>query len=182
MRHIICIGGVPGTGKTTLVRSILKSTGTWQEVRPTRLLHAKFHSSFNTYILGKYQEDETFAGTDKLSMAVQPEVVPWIRSHTDHIIFEGDRLFTMSLLNALLTLPDTNVHIIVLEASKTCLEKRYTQRGSNQSEKFLKGRHTKIQKICNDPVIQQYLQVFKSDDETWLDHLTHHITQYIKES
>lgn len=181
MRHIICVGGVPGSGKTTLVRSILKNTGTWQEVHPTRLLHAKFHPRFNTYVLGKYQEDEIFAGTDKLSMAVQPEVLPWIQSHRDHVIFEGDRLFTPSLLNTLLTLPDTNVHIIVLEASKTCLEKRYTQRGSNQSEKFLKGRHTKIQKIRNDPTLQQYIQVVNSDEESSLDHLVLQITQYIKE-
>jgi len=177
MRHIICIGGVPGTGKTTLVRSLLQTTGTWQTVHPTRLLHAMFHIKHNTYVLGKYSADDIFAGTDRLSMAVQPDVLPWVTGHTSHVIFEGDRLFTSSLLHRLAILPDTRVHIIVLDAPTSCLEKRYAQRGSNQSEKFLKGRRTKIQNILRDTSLQKYTKVINSDQ--CLDQLVNDIIQLV---
>lgn len=177
MRHIVCIGGVPGTGKTTLVRSILQTTGTWQTVRPTRLLHAMFHVEYETYVLGKYSDDDIFAGTDRLSMAVQPDVLPWVAGHTSHVIFEGDRLFTLSLLHSLASLPNTHIHIIVLDAPKSCLQNRYLQRGSNQSEKFLKGRHTKIHNILNDTSLQKYTRVINSDE--CLDHLVHDIIHLV---
>ena len=32
----------------------------------------------NIYILGKYEEGEVFAGTDRMSMAVQPEAIKFL--------------------------------------------------------------------------------------------------------
>ena len=170
MRTITCIGGVPGTGKTTLVRSYIHNTqkdAAWKPVRPTRLLRAMYNDALDTYVLGVYHDDEVFAGTDKLSMAVQPEVLPWIRSHTSHVIFEGYRLFTSSMLTSMTTLPDTNVRILVLDAPQECLDERYTQRGSTQSTTFIRGRRTKIQNIM-DNISLPVKVVDSSGDLSWL--------------
>lgn len=148
-RRVTCIGGVPGSGKTTLVRALLQSVDGWQIVRPTRLLRALYHPERDTYVLGVYDDGVVFAGTDRLSMAVQPEVLPWIQSHTSNVVFEGDRLFTPSLIQALRQIPETVVDIVVLQASQKCLDERYQSRQSQQSDRFLKSRHTKIQRMID---------------------------------
>ena len=71
MRKIVAVGGQPGTGKTTLFRKYMESKS-WKTVEPAKLVSAMYNEELDLYILGKYQEGETFAGTDRLSMAVQP--------------------------------------------------------------------------------------------------------------
>ena len=91
-RKLIAIGGSPGTGKTTLMRKFMEGK-TWIECQPAKLVTAMYNEELDLYILGKYAEGETFAGTDRLSMAVQPEVQAWIQTHNCNVLFEGDRIF-----------------------------------------------------------------------------------------
>jgi hypothetical protein len=88
-RKIIAVGGVPGSGKTTLFRKYMEDKS-WTECAPAKLVVASYNTDRDLYVLGKYDEGETFAGTDRLSMAVQPPLQEWIASHNCNILFEGD--------------------------------------------------------------------------------------------
>ena len=111
IRKLIAVGGQPGTGKTTLFRKFMEGK-TWIEVEPAKLVSAMYNVEMDLYILGKYQEGETFAGTDRLSMAVQPELQKWIQTHNCNILFEGDRVFNQSFLEFAMGLPNTDLQVI----------------------------------------------------------------------
>jgi broad-specificity NMP kinase len=155
-RRIIAIGGVPGTGKTCLVRKLMEPEDQWGCCELAKLLVAEYNKTLNLYVLGKYEKGEVFAGTDRLSMAVQPEAQKWVESSCSNILFEGDRLFNGSFLSFLLTLPNTELLVIYLKASEFELRKRYQQRGSDQSLQFLKGRETKYAKIRQDMRLRKF--------------------------
>jgi broad-specificity NMP kinase len=78
MRKVIAVGGQPGTGKTTLFRKFIDNYE-WRTSEPKKLLNALYCEEIDTYILGKYEDGETFAGTDRLSMAVQPVAQEFVR-------------------------------------------------------------------------------------------------------
>lgn len=165
MRKIVAVGGVPGTGKTTLFRKFMEDRE-WEEVKLNDLVYAM--KSGDLIVLGKYEEGETFAGTDKLSMAVQPKVQEWLEA-TPHckILFEGDRIFNQSFLEFCLNLPDTDLDLVYLKADQKLLEQRYADRGSDQSEKFLRGRETKYNNILSNFELMMVTTEF--DNETFED-------------
>ncbi len=160
-RKLIAIGGSPGTGKTTVMRKFMEDKK-WIECTPAKLINAMYNEELDLYILGKYQEGETFAGTDRLSMAVQPEIENWIQTHNCNVLFEGDRIFNQSFLEFAMGLPNTDLQIIMLSAPKTILEQRYQERGSDQSEQFLKGRETKYSKIQSNFDLMPYITEFSN--------------------
>jgi len=81
-------------------------------------------------------------------MAVQPKAIEFIKETKSNILFEGDRLFTASLLEVCVELTDVETTIIILSADD--IEKRYAERGSVQSEKFIQGRKTKYDNIAKN--------------------------------
>jgi len=158
-RKLIAIGGSPGTGKTTLMRKFMEGK-TWIECQPAKLVTAMYNEELDLYILGKYAEGETFAGTDRLSMAVQPEVQEWIQTHNCNVLFEGDRIFNQSFLEFAMGLPNTDLQVVFLSAPKTVLEQRYKDRGSDQSEHFLRGRETKYSNLLSNFELMPYITEF----------------------
>ena len=141
----LAIGGVPGTGKSILMSFLLR------KLQPESKLsigacHGYLKNS--TFVIGLYPKGEVFGGTDKLSMSVQPDFQKVVDSRLYNLVFEGDRLFTLTNLKELNKKYDTK--IIILECEEDELENRYADRGSNQNEKFLKGRGTKIQNIIDE--------------------------------
>lgn len=159
VRKIIAVGGQPGTGKTTLFRKFMDGRH-WIECNPADLVYAMYNEEMDLYILGKYQEGETFAGTDRLSMAVQPKLQEWIANNNCNILFEGDRVFNQSFLEFCMGLPDTQLEVIYLKTSQDVLKQRYIDRGSDQSEKFLKGRETKYANILANFELMPYVTEF----------------------
>ena len=160
-RKLIAVGGQPGTGKTTLFRKFMEGK-TWIEVEPAKLVSAMYNEEMDLYILGKYQEGETFAGTDRLSMAVQPEMQKWIQTHNCNILFEGDRIFNQSFLELCMGLTNVDLQVVYLKAPKEILEARYKDRGSDQSEQFLKGRETKYSNILANFELMPYITEFSN--------------------
>jgi broad-specificity NMP kinase len=158
-RKLIAVGGSPGTGKTTLFRKYMEGK-TFQPVEPAKLVSANYNTERDLYILGKYEQGETFAGTDRLSMAVQPAVQEWIQSHNCNVLFEGDRIFNQSFLEFAMSLPDTDLQIVFLSAPKEVLQQRYQDRGSDQSEQFLKGRETKYSNLLSNFDLMPYITEF----------------------
>ena len=158
-RKLIAVGGSPGTGKTTLFRKFMEGKN-FQPVEPAKLVSAMYCAELDLYVLGKYEEGEVFAGTDRLSMAVQPAVSEWIASHNCNVLFEGDRIFNQSFLEFAMGLPDTDLQVVFLNAPKEVLEQRYAERGSDQSEQFLRGRETKYNNLLSNFDLMPYITEF----------------------
>jgi len=180
MRKIVAIGGVPGTGKTTLMRKFMEDYE-FIEDSPKKTLNMMRESNDKFCILGTYKDDETFAGTDRLSMAVQPVAKEWLEETDINVLFEGDRLFNQSFLEHCIALPNTEVVITYIHAPQVILQERYTSRGSDQSEKFLRGRETKYNNILSNfelmPLINEFPNVTYEDQSKLIDFLKSHLIQ-----
>ena len=161
VRKLIAVGGRPGTGKTTLFRKYMEGKN-FQPVEPAKLVSANYDAQRDLYILGKYEEGEVFAGTDRLSMAVQPAAQEWIASHNCNVLFEGDRIFNQSFLEFAMGLPNTELHVLYLKAPNEVLEQRYQDRGSEQSEQFLRGRETKYNNLLSNFELMSYITEFNN--------------------
>ena len=172
----IAIGGVPATGKTTLMRallSFLKPDATFKY----GLLRGYIKKQNNIAILGIYEPEEVFAGTDKLSMAVQPDFDKYRDKNHKHIIFEGDRLFTK---NNLLNLTATHeTKMVILENIKTVLHERHIARADSQTEKFLKGRHTKLENIITEELLQPYIERYTLSNPAETNNLAERLAQFV---
>jgi len=160
-RKLIAVGGQPGTGKTTLFRKFMEGKD-WMDVAPAKLVNASYNTERDLYILGKYEEGQIFAGTDRLSMAVQPPLQEWLASHNCNILFEGDRIFNQSFLEFAMGLPNTDLQVVYLKAPKEILEQRYKDRGSDQSEQFLRGRETKYSNLLSNFELMPYITEFSN--------------------
>jgi len=142
--RIFYIIGVPGTGKSTVMKELMSRFDGWEQERVVELLDT--HVSGHVRILGKYSDDGegTFDGTDRLSMAVPPRAVDWISTRpNEFIVGEGDRLNNKTFFQCC----QPHLTIIHLKVSDAERKRRYEQRGSDQSEKFIKTTQTKCQNI-----------------------------------
>jgi hypothetical protein len=131
----------------------------WEKVEPKKMLPALYCKEIDTYILGKYEDGETFAGTDRLSMAVQPIAQEFVKETASNILFEGDRIFNQSFLEFCMGLP-VDLQVVFLSVPKEILEQRYVDRGSDQSETFLKGRATKYNNLLSNFDLMPYITEF----------------------
>ena len=150
VKKVIAIGGEPATGKSTLVRELMKDY-TLSQFK-YGLVRGKYDELQNVYFIGVFDGD-TFEGTDKLSMGVQPDFVKFLKYCNGIVIFEGDRLFNNKLFSN-----DFPFIKIVLTASNDTKDRRHKERGDNQSQVFLSSRITKIDNIIKshpDTIILQ---------------------------
>ena len=154
----VAIGGEPATGKTTLVSQIYDSLNEPKGFK-FGLVRGHLDNTRNLALLGIYGTGETFLGTDKLAMNVNPHFHKDAEKRSRNLLFEGDRLFTGANLQKLMAMYETRV--IILKASEEDLHKRHKERGDTQTAKFLQGRQTKtanIQKQLGDAVELHYLR------------------------
>ena len=135
--------GLPGSGKSTVMKELMSRFDCeWEQERPIDLLDS--HVCGPVRVLGKYEEGETFSGTDRLSMAVSPKAVEWIKTKPEEVIIgEGDRLNNKAFFEA----AGDDLTIIHLTVSDEERERRYKERGSDQSEKFIQTVRTKCSNI-----------------------------------
>lgn len=143
MTKLIYLIGLPGCGKTTIMKGLMEGRE-WKQERPAELLDS--HVSDNVRILGKYEEGQVFAGTDRLSMAVAPKAVEWMQTAPNEIIIgEGDRLNNKAFFEAAKSVGELIViHLTVSDEER---ERRYAERGSDQSDKFIQTVRTKVSNI-----------------------------------
>lgn len=168
MVKVIAMGGEPATGKTTLMFKLISMADDWQVIKPEKLLDAMYSKKLNLYILGKYVNDgNVFQGTDRLSMAVQPDAEKFFSSLENqevNVIFEGDRLFNGKLLDKLSEWFPNSFKVLVLTASHNTKEQRHVDRKDDQDDKFKTSRATKISNIMSSLTLMDYIETMVNEN------------------
>lgn len=150
---IVSIGGVPATGKTTLVRKVMQLAGNgvhW-ELMKYRKMYYQYHVS-GLIVLGIYDE-KLFSGTDRLHMAVIDDAEAFLEEHQKmnfSLLLEGDRLFNQRFLKKIQEMKIEN-RILILNALSNNIYLRHLERekiGMQQDNKWILGRATKTANIC----------------------------------
>jgi GTPase SAR1 family protein len=159
---VIAIGGNPGSGKSTLMKRLIEYYTPEKKYNAFKLV--PYLQNKRIYILGKYDDGEVFSGTDRMSMAVQPEAIKFLASlPSDSIVlYEGDRLFTASFLED--CAEKYELKIIHLATSAAVREQRYKERGSNQNVTWLQGRESKINNILTNMSLLFFVDSFSNND------------------
>ena len=143
--RLIGILGEPATGKTDLMRAILaKMEGDYVRFK-FGLLRGRIYME-ERYVLGIYREGELFAGTDRLSMAVQPYAIKFVRTRVDRavVVFEGDRLTRQGFLASV---PYDSLELYHLTCNDDERARRHQARGDTQPVSFTRSRRTLIDTI-----------------------------------
>jgi len=141
---IISIIGSPCSGKSTLLRSIISELGGSEDTEPLSLFKCQKHNDI--LIIGRYPENETFGGTDRLSYGTISKFQEFINEQVKnyrHIIFEGDR-FTN---NVEWLLDNHNAKCYLLTVDEEEEKRRHKSRGDTQNEKWLQGRRTQMNNL-----------------------------------
>ena len=155
---VIMMGGVPASGKTTIVKRVINGLGPYELVEPFQLFPCQRHG--DVLVVGRYPEGETFGGTDRLSYGTINKFSDFILQEYPkhrHIVIEGDRFFQIKNIEWLVS--EFPSRVFVLQVSPAELLRRHIYRGDSQSEKWLKGRETQIQNILTNLVLMDHLQV-----------------------
>jgi len=146
--------GVPGTGKTTLVRGILEEFRKVEEDEMVADGVVKYHkfAKQKVLVLGIY-DDSTFAGTDRLAKSVGPKFREWLVSNGEKyegwsLILEGERLMNDKTLPSLFE--QESMKLVCLKVSEAELERRRAARNNTQNEKWLKGMKTRVANVCDN--------------------------------
>lgn len=143
--------GEPGAGKTTLLQYVLRHCHYQPATKP--FAHGVIYGEGwrAAAELGPRRAGG-FAGTDGLSMSVQPKVVDWLSLQPyDRVIAEGDRLANQGFFESVrsagydlvVALLETPSHVAAARRSD-----RARQLGKpEQDDTWLRGRITKIQNL-----------------------------------
>lgn len=186
MVKVIALGGEPATGKTTLMFKLISMADDWQVVKPQKLLDAMYSNKLNLYILGKYVNDgNVFQGTDRLSMAVQPDAEKFFMEldydgNPVNVIFEGDRLFNAKMLEQLAAAFQEDFKILILKVKNDTLEQRHIDRKDDQDEKFKTSRKTKISNIRSSLVLMDYIEVAVNENLEDQQKILDNVTSFFK--
>jgi hypothetical protein len=174
MVRVIAMGGEPATGKTTLMFKLISMADDWKICKPEKLLDAMYSEKLNLYILGKYANDgNVFQGTDRLSMAVQPDADKFFgnlafemsaENESVNVIFEGDRLFNGKMLDRLSELFPNDFKVLILTVKDSTLDQRHIDRKDDQDDKFKNSRKTKISNIMSSLTLMDYIETMVNEN------------------
>lgn len=140
--------GEPGVGKTTLLRAL---RGNLLGVETSKPFAHVLYESIGAVELGR--TEGTFAGTDRLSMNVQPKVLEWASMPEYGDVFgEGDRLANAKFFQGMKDL-GYEMAIIHLRNPELAHRRRYRRNldlGTRQDPTWVRGRQTKVQRLASE--------------------------------
>ena len=146
---IIMIGGIPCSGKSTLMRNILSELGSHEDVEPMKLFPCQKYG--DTLVVGRYPAGETFGGTDRISYGAIPKFRDFINQEAPkhkHIFLEGDRFFRAADIEWLISEHNASVYVLTVSAEEA--KRRHIQREDTQTAKWLQGRSSQISNIMTN--------------------------------
>lgn len=153
MITVIAIGGEPATGKSTLMKALIAKLGTPNAERKAGLMRYRAYPKHKALVLGGYEEEGGFPGTDRLAMNAQPAAEMFITTlqtapqwDGTTVLFEGDRLFNAKFLRHIAS-RGARLFTLVLVSSQVQLALRHVLRADTQDETWLKGRATKVKNV-----------------------------------
>ena len=167
---IILIGGVPASGKTTIMKKLIERLDEPTFIEPMPLFKCQEHGDI--LVLGQYYKGEPHGGTDRLSYAsipFFPEFCNGVSIGYKHTLIEGDRFFKADHIEWLLDNHEAVVYVLNVDIEAE--NNRHEARGDTQSEVWLKGRRSQINNILtnmnlmgaleprNNNTIEQQIQI-----------------------
>ncbi|MES2287291.1 MAG: hypothetical protein V4547_16485 [Bacteroidota bacterium] len=155
----ILIVGDCGSGKTWVMKQLIEKYKLSLK-RNLGTLHYVTNNKIN--LLGKYDEEHTFSGSDRLSMSVMLDVPQYYKLNADLItVAEGDRFTNKNFIEA------GKAFIIRIEDNGSEGRKK---RGSTQTDRHIKSIHTRVRNIEPNLVVQnsticlQVVEAFLNED------------------
>jgi hypothetical protein len=149
-RTFLYLIGLPGSGKSTLVRTVLDGVPAIP-VADGPVPHITYWDAAHTEVklvqLGRMRA--VFGGTDALGMSIQPKAVwlldNWIYGDVP-CIAEGDRLGNATFFAAVREM-GWQLQVVYLQVPTALAQERANQRGSRYTAVWYKGRITKISNL-----------------------------------
>lgn len=172
------IGGIPCSGKSTLMRSLISEMGSHEDVEPMKLFPCQKHG--DVLVVGRYPIGETFGGTDRISYGAISKFRDFIeqeKPNYKHILIEGDRFFRATDIEWLLSEHDTKVFI--LKVTSETEKERHIARGDEQSEKWLQTRRTLISNLQTNFMIMNDLNIRETDTGEVLNEVKSEILELV---
>ena len=168
---VIVIGGYPGSGKSTIMRGVIKELeAQGYKFKDNRKGIIAYMEAKEITILGTYALDEKFPGTDRLPLNAQPDACRFITEleeaeQQQHgkdkvVIIEGDRLFN----DKMLTFLGDKVVLCIAFTARHLLEARREKR-SEQNTSWRKGRETKVDRLAMTYPVHHHLQNNTKEDQ-----------------
>lgn len=140
--RLLYVIGVPGSGKTTLVRQLVLG-------RRRRVLSKPFaHTLYEDGLVQLGRDRLGHGGTDALSMNVQPSAVAALQTRAwQRVLAEGDRLANTAFFEAARD-AGYGVDVVHLKVPPELAAQRRTERGTDQSATWLAGRESKVRNLA----------------------------------
>ena len=149
------MGGVPSSGKSYVVRRVIKGQGEPNYIEPVTLFPCKRLG--DTIVIGRYPEDVSLDGTYRSSIFKFCDSIVQEYSKHKHVIIEGDRVSTVKNIEWLVSGYASKVY--VLQLTHGIVKQRHRYRKTEKSDLWLKSRQTPIQNTLTNLVLMSDFQI-----------------------
>ena len=165
--RIVSVIGVPGAGKSTLVRQMMSKLSPWNGFTFGALkghvldTPARRVFVWGLYVVGRRGAPQHFEGTDALSMSVMIQARHFVRKMSQNerdttkevvVVFEGDRLASTKFFDQLRQMPNVSLDVLALTCADDIVTARLAKRTDWTPDRaWLSGRKSKVRHLVEQP-------------------------------